>query len=172
MGGGMKFQKDGRSLTLESEEEVAEFNKLVDLAKSLKDKQHTRAEKVFKIFIDGNEVVDFDDENDSASISANLWCNEMDAMINQHLDHRSISDFVGLIVKNHVKALQVSNAYKRHAENRSMKADVFVWLDANMVKFRSMDSAAEAITKQQPIAFRTAREWAGEWKKLRSTGTP
>jgi len=53
-----------------------------------------------------------------------------------------------------------------------MKADVFVWLDANMVKFRSMDSAAEAITKQQPIAFRTAREWAGEWKKLRSTGTP
>ena len=39
----------------------------------------------------------------------------------------------------------------------------------NMLK--SMDAAAQAITKQQPIAFRTARDWVGEWKKLRSTGT-
>ena len=53
-----------------------------------------------------------------------------------------------------------------------MKADVFVWLDANMVNFKSMDKAAEAVIKQQPIAFRTARDWVGEWKKLRSAGTP
>jgi len=58
-----------------------------------------------------------------------------------------------------------------HAENRSMKADVFVWLDANMVNFKSMDKAAEAVIKQQPIAFRTARDWVGEWKRLRSAST-
>ena len=60
----------------------------------------------------------------------------------------------------------------RHAENRSMKSQVSVWLDANMPNFKSMDAAAQAVTKQQPIAFRTARDWVGEWRKVRSTGTP
>jgi hypothetical protein len=168
----MKFDNDRKFLMLESEEDVAEFNRLLNLSRSLRDKQYKRAEKVFKRFIDGNEVVDSDDKNNSISIAADLWSGEMDAMISQYLDHRSISDFVEMVIKNHVKASQVSNANKRHAENRSMKAEVFVWLDANMVKFTSMDSAAEGITKQQPIAFRTARDWVGEWKKLRSTGTP
>ena len=62
-------------------------------------------------------------------------------------------------------------AVKRHTENHAMKSEVFKWLDANMVNFKSMDSAAEAITKQQPIKFRTARDWTGEWKKLRSAST-
>lgn len=56
-------------------------------------------------------------------------------------------------------------ANARHAENRSMKTDVFLWLDVNMVNFKSMDGAAAAITKQQPIAFRTAQKWVGDWKK-------
>ena len=77
-----------------------------------------------------------------------------------------------MIPKDHIKALQVAKAHKRHSENHAMKADVFVWLDANMLNFKSMDAAAQAITKQQPIAFRTARDWVGEWKKVRSTGTP
>lgn len=59
-----------------------------------------------------------------------------------------------------------------HAENRSMKAEVFKWLDSNMAKFKSMDAAAQAIIKQQPIAFRTARDWVGDWKKLRSASRP
>ena len=69
-------------------------------------------------------------------------------------------------------ALAKVAAHARHAENRSMKADVFAWLNTNMPKFKSMDAAAQAITKQQPIAFRTARDWTGEWKKLQSAGTP
>ena len=69
-------------------------------------------------------------------------------------------------------ALAKTAAQARHTENRSMKADVFKWLDAQMADFRSMDAAAEAITKQQPIVFRTARDWVGDWKKLRSAGTP
>ena len=64
------------------------------------------------------------------------------------------------------------NAKKRHAEHHSMKAEVFVWCDANMLNYKSMDKAAEAIAgKITPIAFRTARAWIGEWKKLRSPGT-
>ena len=65
-----------------------------------------------------------------------------------------------------------SSALRKHKENHSMKAEVFVWLDTNMVKFKSMDKAAEAVIKQQPIAFRTARTWVGEWKKLRSASKP
>ena len=61
----------------------------------------------------------------------------------------------------------------RHNENRAMRAEVFEWLDANMARFKSMDAAAEAIAGNvMPVKFRTARDWVGKWKKLRSTGTP
>lgn len=63
-------------------------------------------------------------------------------------------------------------AFAKHRETREMKAKIFVWLDGNMPNFTSMDAAAEAITKQEPIKFRTARDWVGEWKKLRSAGKP
>ena len=64
-------------------------------------------------------------------------------------------------------------AKARHLENRAMKAEVFVWLDSNMTNFESMDSAAKVIAEKiAPIAFRTARDWVGEWKKIRSAGTP
>ena len=69
-------------------------------------------------------------------------------------------------------ALAKTGAQARHTETRNMKAEVFEWLDAHMVEFKSMDAAAQAIIKQQPVVFRTARDWAGEWKKLRSAGTP
>ena len=60
-------------------------------------------------------------------------------------------------------------AEKKHQKNRAIKADVFAWLDSNMSRFKSMDQAAEAIAgKVAHIAFRTARAWVGEWKKLRS----
>lgn len=58
-----------------------------------------------------------------------------------------------------------------HVENRSMKADVFAWLDSQP-KFKSIEAAAMAITKQQPIAHVTGRDWYKEWKKLRSASTP
>lgn len=74
--------------------------------------------------------------------------------------------------ENHIKRKALRMALKRHSENHAMKKDVFVWLDTNMPNFKSMDAAAEAIKKQQPIAFRTARDWVGEWKKLRSASTP
>lgn len=66
-----------------------------------------------------------------------------------------------------------SHAQLRHTENRAIKQDIFVWLDSNMNRFKSMDAAAEAIAgKVAPIKFRTARDWVGEWKKLRLARTP
>ncbi|MBS7350188.1 MAG: hypothetical protein KIG95_08565 [Comamonas sp.] len=63
-------------------------------------------------------------------------------------------------------------AEKRHQENRAMKADVFKWLEKNMSSYKSMDKAAEHIAKNVvPVAFRTARAWVGEWKKLRAAST-
>lgn len=62
-------------------------------------------------------------------------------------------------------------ARERHREHHAMKAEVFEWLDVNMIAYNSMDSAAEAIAKSvAPIKFRTARTWVGQWKKLRSAG--
>lgn len=58
-----------------------------------------------------------------------------------------------------------------HTQNRNMKAEVFIWLDSQ-AKFKSIEAAAMAITKQQPIAHVTGREWYKEWKKLRSASTP
>lgn len=96
----------------------------------------------------------------------------LDVSISNALNHRSIAYFAELILEHHESAKQAARAIKRHAENHAMKADVFVWLDENMVHFRSMDSAAEAISgKVAPIAFRTARGWVGHWKKLRSAST-
>jgi hypothetical protein len=64
------------------------------------------------------------------------------------------------------------SAAASHKEDRRMKSDVFLWLDTNRMRFKSMDETAQAITKQQPIVFRTARVWVGEWKKLRSASKP
>ena len=72
-------------------------------------------------------------------------------------------------VKHGKSVAPKKGAEKRHAESRSMKAEIFAWLDVNMCRFRSMDGAAEAIAgKVVPIAFRTARAWVGEWKKVRA----
>lgn len=65
------------------------------------------------------------------------------------------------------------NAKKAHSEHYAMKQQVFAWLDGNMANFKSMDGAADAIAgKVVPIGWRTARDWVGQWKKLRSAGTP
>lgn len=64
-------------------------------------------------------------------------------------------------------------ATARHAENHAMKQEVFAWLDEQFSKCRSMDAAATAIAgRVAPIAWRTARDWVGQWKKLRPAGRP
>lgn len=85
-------------------------------------------------------------------------------------DPAALSFMSGLSSSKSIRAR--SDAYKRNAENHSMKKEVFAWLDANMKEGMSMDSAAEKIFgKIVPVTFRTARTWVGQWKKLRSSGT-
>ena len=100
------------------------------------------------------------------------WVERVNEIIHTHLNFYSLCELMNMGTANHVRQKAFRMALKRHSENHAMKEDVFVWLDTNMPNFKSMDAAAQAITKQQPIAFRTARDWVGEWKKLRSTGTP
>lgn len=168
----MKFHKDG-SFTLEGPEEIAAFDELVNLGKTIRQTHQARAQQVFDQFIGGEtEVVDLDDPTDRGSDAANEWAQRMDIAIEGGLDHRSIGHFVDLVLKWHKKSSQAAKAHKRHAENHAMKAEVFAWLDSNMQRFKSMDSAAEAIAgKVVPVSFRTARSWVGHWKKDRSSGT-
>lgn len=58
-----------------------------------------------------------------------------------------------------------------HAENRSMKLEVFAWLAENRTRFKSKEKTAEEIAKQQPIARRTAYGWITDWEKLQSAST-
>ncbi len=95
----------------------------------------------------------------------------LDRAINNCLTHRSIGYFIELVQENHESAKQVARAIKRHTENHAMKSEVFQWLESQS-KFKSNEAAAMAITKQQPIAHVTARDWYKEWKKLRSASTP
>ena len=84
-----------------------------------------------------------------------------------------IAHLVMMAKKSQRRATAKNGADATHRENRAMKADVFVWLDANRSKFKSMEAAAEAISGGiAPVKFRAARDWVGEWKKLRSAGTP
>jgi len=113
----------------------------------------------------------FNGAEDEAMLSA--YKAELRKAIKENLDEDSIWEFVRLAGKMAISLQNKGNALKRHAENHALKQTAFSWCDANMAKFKSMDSAAEAIAgKLVPVTFRTARDWIGEWKKLRSTGRP
>ena len=60
-----------------------------------------------------------------------------------------------------------------HAEHRSMKADVFKWLDTNNTGGKNFDDIALLIAgKVVPLKFRTVRGYITEWNKLRSASRP
>jgi hypothetical protein len=72
----------------------------------------------------------------------------VDEDVKKYIDGDSIYELIELVLMHTDTTRARMKAVKRHHENRSMKAEVFVWLDSNRDKFKSMDSAAEAITKQ------------------------
>lgn len=71
-------------------------------------------------------------------------------MVKEDRDEQSISE---LLSRHGQKA-----AHARHAENREIAEAIKQWYRENHGRFRSMDAAAEAATKLQPVAFRTARK--------------
>lgn len=76
------------------------------------------------------------------------------------------------LFENRLKKARSKGATARHAETRAIKADVFAWLNSLTSEFKSIEAAARAITKQQPITQGTARKYFKEWKNLRSASTP
>ena len=167
------MKTSGGRVTLETESDMELFEAMQRLAQRLRDTEKKRATVVFNAFMDGSEFVDIDDDPVSEWHAVNEWKENLDRAIETSLDHKSMPHFVALVAEHHYKAQQAARAHSAHAENRAMKQEVFAWLDTNMPNFKSMDSAAEAIAgKVAPVKFRTARDWVGEWKKIRSTGTP
>jgi hypothetical protein len=82
------------------------------------------------------------------------------------IDHFKVAGLGELVNQSARSSLARIAANARHAESRSMKAEVFAWLDANMNQFQSMEAAAGAIAgKIVPVKFRTARDWITDWKK-------
>jgi hypothetical protein len=53
----------------------------------------------------------------------------------------------------------------RHAETEEIKQRLSIWFVQNRERFTSVDSAALAATKQEPISFGTAQKWIREFKK-------
>lgn len=49
----------------------------------------------------------------------------------------------------------------RHAENREIAQEIKDWYAANHHRYKSMDAAAAAVTKLQPVVFSTARKHIG-----------
>ena len=74
--------------------------------------------------------------------------------------------------KNSLTNFSKKGSHARHKENRELKAAVFTWCNDQKVPFKSLESAASKVTKQVPIAHRTAIDWLKEWEKSHSTGTP
>lgn len=58
-----------------------------------------------------------------------------------------------------INAAKAANA--RHAENRITAERIKLWYQENHKRFASLDAAAEAATRVEPVAFRTARKHIG-----------
>ncbi len=171
-GGAILKTKDDLVITLfAGPPDAPRYEEKLAFARALRDEQITRAQKVFDEFIKSKMEVPRNSSLDEAAAMANKWAGSLDEVIQENLDHSSIGYFVELVMEHRVSVAQALRASKRHAEHRAMKDEVFLWLDVNMRNFKSMDKAAEAIAgKLAPIAWRTARDWVGDWKKLRSAG--
>lgn len=60
-----------------------------------------------------------------------------------------------------VKVLAKKANDARHAENREIAERIRAWYAENHHHFPSMDSAAEAVARIEPVAFKTARKHIG-----------
>lgn len=67
-----------------------------------------------------------------------------------------------------IKQHRVKGASVAQRENRQLKRDAFVWLDTNAANYKNMSEAATALEKVVPVKWRTAYDWAREWRKPRS----
>lgn len=148
---------------------------LLDDLQRREDRRREAALKVFealqKLNFDDPPLEAVTDEQGKLTIR-NPMAEAFNLEIERSLNFHTIAYFVEQILANEKTSRQTAAALKRHVENHQMKRDVFAWLDQNYSASTSMDSTASAIAgKVVPVAWRTARDWITEWKKLRSAST-
>lgn len=56
-------------------------------------------------------------------------------------------------------------ANARHTETKEIRERIEAWYAQHHRKFKSVDAAATAAVKEEPISFPTARKWISEYKK-------
>lgn len=73
----------------------------------------------------------------------------------------SLGDFLNGARSALVKSITKKANDASHARNREIAERIQAWYTENHQRFRSMDAAAEAVTKIEPVAFKTARKHVG-----------
>ncbi len=82
-------------------------------------------------------------------------------------DNPSVLAFTsGLTASKKIHA--ANNAGKRHANNRKVKNDAFLWFDSINALNMEINEIAELLVKKEPVAFSTAQKYVREWKKQNS----
>ena len=66
-----------------------------------------------------------------------------------------------------LSAMAKSGADALHKENREMKQQAFDWLANNLDRFKSMESAAEALREVVPLKHRTLVDYVRSFKKAK-----
>jgi hypothetical protein len=107
-------------------------------------------------------------EDCSRAMEAVCWAEHLKALVVR-------SDEIGEEkARERISVTARAAAIARHAKNRAMKQQAIRYYSENQHKFKSMDAAAEAIAgKIVPLAFRTVRDWIGEYRRaLRAARIP
>jgi len=113
-----------------------------------------------------------DDEDNITDEDFDAWKNRITSMIKKDLDFDSLLVFLSMSKESSTRQRASILATKRHEKNHHAMEKVFIWCDANMSRFRSMDDAAFDIAETfVPQKFRTVRQWMTEWKKVRAAGS-
>lgn len=73
----------------------------------------------------------------------------------------TLNDALARVRREAVRALASRAANARHAENREIAERIQAWYAENRHLYRSMDAAAEAVSRIEPVAVRTARKHIG-----------
>ncbi len=126
--------------------------------KEFKDKQRARA------MVAWIAVQEEKNTSGNPALDANLF-EGFNALYREYLDESSIREFIDIATADKISSRASASAYARHAENRAMKAEARAWYQLNRETFSNLDNAAIAAMKIVPVAFRTVRDWIGEYER-------
>ena len=159
----MIFRDDG-SIVLETDEEVAEFRKMQDLAKSLRDQKKEKAQRVFDAYCDDEFPDGVDPDNPAhdeiCGDEMERWRTLVDDLISENLDHRTLGAFIEIVIANEVKARQAIATNGRRLIGEASRRKVAN--AAGPFKHLSKEKAAAEIAKIVNLDTGTVRRYLSE----------